>query len=121
MRYNPTLLELVGLIRSKTRPIETDITNIETSGKLGQTSPDGLVATYTYDVNDVLTQILWVDLSIATIRTDVFTYAEDLGAGTDTTTEVRTLNTGETLTIVTVFNTADGRILSNTSTLNLAP
>ena len=114
MRYNPTLLEMVGLIRSKTRPIET-------SDKLGQTSPDGLVATYTYDVDDVLTQIEWVDALAATIRTDAFTYTEDLGAGTDTATEVRTLNTGETLTIVTVFNTAYGRILSNTSTLDLTP
>ena len=88
--------------------------------KLEQSAPTGTESTPTY-TGDVLTQIVWENTSAETVRTDVFTYSEDVGAVTETTTQVRTLATGETLTIVTVFNTADGRILSNTSTLNLYP
>ena len=94
------------------------INAIELKRLLEQGTPTDLISTPTYD-GDVLTQIVWANTSVVTIRTDTFAYTEDIGAGTETTTEVRTLNTGETLTIVTSFNSADGRILGRTSTLVL--
>lgn len=59
---------------------------------------------YSYDVNGDLEEILYKDLSNNVLRTDTFTYGEDVGANTQTITEVRSVAGGSTTTIVTTFN-----------------
>ena len=59
----------------------------------------GTTQTITFDADGNVQSIVHKNSSNVAVRTDAFTF------GTDTITEVRTLNTGESLTIVTNTNT----------------
>lgn len=72
---------------------------------------------YSYDISGNLEAILYKDLSNNTLRTDTFSYAENIELSTQTITEVRSIVGGEVTTIVTTFD-LNGNILNVTNVLS---
>lgn len=81
--------------------IESDIGGLKSALALQEENIPGTTQTITFDASGNVSQIVHTDESDVAIRTDAFTF------GTNTITEVRTLNTGESLTIVTNLTTLE--------------
>ena len=98
-------------------PIPVEIKDIEKAKSDLQTVPENAVASPSY-TGDTLNEIIWNDGAGNVFRTDTFTYSEDVGAGTETTTEVRVLFSGESLTMITTFDADDSKILGYSSSFD---
>lgn len=98
-------------------PIPVETKNIEKVKSDLQTAPENATASPSY-TGDTLDEIIWNDGAGNVFRTDTFTYSEDVGAGTETTTEVRVLFSGESLTAITTFDAEDSRILGYSSSFD---
>ena len=96
---------------------QNNLPALELKRKLEQNRVENALGEPTYN-NEKLIKIEWKDSEDNTKRTDTFTYIED--ATTETVTELRTLDTLQTLENVTIFD-IDGNILSQTSNFNLTP
>ena len=77
-----------------------DVSSLKSAIALMQENIPGTVQTIAFDSAGNVQSITHTENNVA-VRTDVFTF------GTNTITEVRTLNTGESLTIVTNTNTLE--------------
>ena len=97
--------EITGLaddvddLKSADTALENDIGDLKSAMNLLHDEIPNTVQTYTFTDGSV-SQVLHKSGN-TTVRTDTFTYA------TNTITEVRTLNTGESLTIVTNLQTLE--------------
>lgn len=79
--------------------VRSEVTDLKSHAALQEETIPGTTQIISFDSSGNVTSIVHKNSSNVAVRTDAFTF------GTDTITEVRTLNTGENLTIVTNTNT----------------
>lgn len=99
MSYDLTHLTRQKDNKALAEKVKLELDNIKGAITLQEENIPGTTQTITFDANGEISQIVHKNSSNVAVRTDVFTF------GTNTITEVRTLSTGETLTIVTNTDT----------------
>lgn len=95
MSYDLTHLTRQKDNKALAEKVKLELDNIKGAITLQEENIPGTTQTITFDSSGNVSQIVHKNSSNVAVRTDVFTF------GTNTITEVRTLYTGETLTIVT--------------------